>query len=67
MKNKNLYILATSFIFTILLLILFAIFITCLYALIIPGILLVINIIVSIYLIKKHKINYIKKSINFLG
>lgn len=67
MKNKNLYILATSFIFTILLLILFAIFIACLYALIIPGILLVINIIVSIYLIKKHKINYIKKSINFLG
>lgn len=67
MKNKNLYILATSFIFTILLLILFAIFIACLYALIIPGILLVINIIVSIYLIKKHKINYIRKSINFLG
>lgn len=63
MKKNNLYILGISFTITILLFILFAILITCLYALIIPGILLIINLTVTIFLIKNHKINYIKKQL----
>lgn len=67
MKNKSLYILGTSFALTALMFILFAALIPCLYALIIPGILMAINLIASIVIIKKHKLNSAKKAIALLA